>query len=84
MITKPNELVTSTDAGFGLTKLEYFANSKMDAIISKIPLQDSEGTLGAKTTKEKNWELYCEVAHSAVRYAEALIDELNRKEPSKE
>jgi len=63
----------------GLSKREYFAALAFQAIIAKLPLLDSEGKLGKSTSKEENWNLYLDVSYSACRYADALIEELNKE-----
>lgn len=45
----------------------------MAAYISKIPLQDSEGTLGAPTTREDNTKLQRDIAETAYWMAAAML-----------
>jgi len=50
----------------------YFAGLAMQAIIAKLPLMDTEGEHGKKTTREENATLYDDVAESAWKYATAM------------
>lgn len=59
----------------GMTLRDYFAAKAMQAIISKMPLFDSEGEFGKKSTKPENKKINSDVAESAYYYADAMIAE---------
>ena len=63
----------------GMTLRDYFAAKAMQSYISKIPLQDSEGVLGAKVERKDNAKLQEDIAESAYWMADAMLK--SRTEP---
>jgi len=61
-----------------LSRRDYFAALAMQVLIIKIPLYDAEGEVGIfKEAGESIHTIRQEVAHSAVSYANALVEALS-------
>jgi hypothetical protein len=69
-----NTLTDTKMNSMNITRRDYFAGLAMQALISKIPLLDSEGEFGKKVERSDNLKLNEDVAESAYYYADAMLN----------